>query len=843
MEEYPASASDTTGPVEHLCLVATSDAELGTGLATFVSDGLQRNEQCVCFLGQGSRSALTAALPALGLDATELRERRVLLFEPGGDASTIRRSLSDLRDAARGEGFAGVCCALEPARHAIDGADVVAREAAIDEAVLLSSVSVLCVLDTRTHAPWAVADAIRCHERVIVAGVVHANPGYEPPALALSPEGSTRLSFALSRLTQSTAEPVVGVQDDLYSSVFMNTPDGIAVIDRDLTIIGVNAVAARLYDQGPIVGKKCFQVFRAAEERCVECPCLRSMETGEAARTVEPRFDASGRPTGWMELRSFPLRNRTSGEICGAIEYARDVTDTLAVEEERRRLSSVVEQAGESVLITDPDGTVCYVNSAFERDTGYTRDEVLGRHPRLLGAGERDDIYFQGIMERLVRGEGWTGRLTKRRKDGTTYEEEATMAPVRDPAGNIVNFVAMGRDVTREVALEQQLHQAMKMEVVGRLAGGVAHDFNNLLAVILSYANLVASNLEDDDPLRQDVQEIVTAGKRAAALTRQLLIFSRREVVQPQVIHINGVVEQMDKLLRRTLGEDIELRTHLAGEPWRVLIDPGQLEQVLINLAVNARDAMPGVGRLTIASENVVIAEGELPDGPEVPPGRYVRLSVTDTGNGMAPDVAARVFEPFFTTKPKGKGTGLGLSTVYGIVTQAGGHVTFETRAGEGTRFRILLPEVDEERVAGDSAEPTVTDGLGETILVVEDEDAVRSGVRRILSQHGYVVLEARHGNEALDVSQRHDGPIHALLTDVVMPQMSGKELAGRLLAQRPDTRLLYMSGYDDDVIAERGALAAGVSYLAKPFTRQGLLQKIRQVLDRREPVSARLAQ
>ncbi|WP_447975046.1 ATP-binding protein [Nitrospira sp. Kam-Ns4a] len=380
--------------------------------------------------------------------------------------------------------------------------------------------------------------------------------------------------------------------------------------------------------------------------------------------------------------------------------------------------------------------------------------------------------------------------------------------------------------------LEAQLLQAQKMEAVGKLAGGVAHDFNNLLTIINGYSHLLLSRLAVNDPLRPDVEEIKQAGDRAAALTQQLLAFSRRQVLIPSVLDLNAVVSGMSSMVQRLLGEDIDLSTALAPALGHVRADRSQLEQVIMNLAVNARDAMPQGGKLTIETANVDI-DDSFRHGQVVAPGRYVLLAVSDTGQGMDEETKARVFEPFFTTKGLGKGTGLGLSTVYGIVRQSGGYIFVYSEPGKGSTFKIYLPRVDEavEPEPAALADPGLPRG-NETILLVEDEPGVRMLVRDTLELQGYTVLEARHGIEALVLSSRHPGPVHLLLTDVVMPQMSGREVAAQLLAARPDVKVLYMSGYAENSVVHHGILDPGTAFLQKPFTPDVLVRRVREVLD-----------
>jgi nitrogen-specific signal transduction histidine kinase/CheY-like chemotaxis protein len=391
----------------------------------------------------------------------------------------------------------------------------------------------------------------------------------------------------------------------------------------------------------------------------------------------------------------------------------------------------------------------------------------------------------------------------------------------------------VAREVTDRKRLEEQLRQAQKMEAVGQLAGGVAHDFNNLLGVITGYGELLARDLGPDHPARRRVEQIRKAADRAVGLTRQLLAFSRKQVLEPKVLDLSAVVADLESMLRRLIGENVHIVTVFGQGLGRVKADPGQIEQVIVNLAVNARDAMPGGGKLIIETADVEIDESYVRNHRYVEPGPFVMLAVSDTGQGMDPDILSRVFEPFFTTKEEGRGTGLGLSTVYGIVKQSGGHITVYSEPGRGTTFKVYLPRVGEkaaEIVA--TAPPAPPPSGSETVLLVEDADGLRVMIRELLEGGGYTVLEASNPGDALKRAEEHRGPLHVVLTDVIMPGMSGPDLAARLEAMRPGLRLVYMSGYTDEAIGHHGMLDGGTHFLQKPFTSDALLHKIRQVLD-----------
>ncbi|MBU0704055.1 MAG: PAS domain S-box protein, partial [Chloroflexi bacterium] len=543
-----------------------------------------------------------------------------------------------------------------------------------------------------------------------------------------------------------------------------------------------------------------------------------------------------GEVMGSLGVDAVEAHHFTAEEVDLAHRVAEQVGGALAralLEETQQRLSAAVEQSAEIVIITDTKDTIVYVNPAFERITGYSRAEAVGQTPALLMSGKHDDAFYCELWETISAGRVWQGRFVNRKKDGSLYTEDSTVTPVRNRLGEIVNYVTVKRDVTRELQLEEQFHQAQKMEAVGRLAAGVAHDFNNLLTIIHLSSRLLERKLHPEDPLWPHVKRIQEAGQWAANLTKQLLAFSRREIAEPQVLDLNQVLGELDKMLQRLIGEDIELTTLLADDLWPAKVDPTQVEQVVVNLAVNARDAMPGGGKLTIETANVVLDEEYAAHHLEVEPGEYILLAVSDTGTGMSDDVKAHLFEPFFTTKEKGKGTGLGLATVFGIVKQNKGHVWVYSEPGQGTSFKIYLPCASEGAAKPVQPLPPLAAARGsETVLLVEDETVVRELVRDILAAQGYRVLAARDGVEALQVAGEHEGPIHLLVTDVVMPRLSGKALADQLRSSRPEMRVLYTSGYTDNAIAHHGVLDEGVHFLSKPFELEALARKVRDVLD-----------
>jgi two-component system cell cycle sensor histidine kinase/response regulator CckA len=441
----------------------------------------------------------------------------------------------------------------------------------------------------------------------------------------------------------------------------------------------------------------------------------------------------------------------------------------------------------------------------------------------------RKDLASAGNARRVSR---------HRKKDGSIITVEVT-AHDFDFEQRSARLV-LANDVTERLRLEEQLRQSQKMEAIGRLAGGVAHDFNNMLSVILSYGEILLADMKPGEPMRDEVEEIRKAGKRAADLTRQLLMFSRQQVLEPKVLDLNEILSGMEKMLQRILGADVDLVTMPASSLGRVRVDRSSIEQVIMNLAVNARDAMPTGGRLTMETSNVVLDDAYARSHLGAAAGRYVMLAITDTGTGMDQATLARIFEPFFTTKEVGKGTGLGLSTVFGITQQCGGGVWAESEPGKGTTFKVYLPRVDSEAEAANRLEAQPTSSRGaETILLVEDDDQVRAVARGILRRHGYHVIDARNAGEALLSAEKHAGRIHLLLSDVVMPQMSGPELAKRLAGTRPEMKVLCMSGYTDDSIVRHGVIEARFAFIQKPITPETLSKRVREVLESTESPSS----
>jgi PAS domain S-box-containing protein len=644
------------------------------------------------------------------------------------------------------------------------------------------------------------------------------------------------LGYGRDITARKQAEERLAAEQHLLNGLITTTPDRIYFKDRESRFIKVNEAFAHvqeLSDPRMLLGKTDFDVFGEQHARQAYEDEQRIMAAGEPMIDKEEREDWPDGHVTWVTSTKLPLRD-SRGKIIGIVGISRDITERKRAEESHARLAKAVEQAAESIVIADTHGTIVYANPAFEKTSGYTCAEALGQNSRLLKSGKQDAGFYRRMWDVLVHGQIWSGHFINRRKDGTLYEEEATISPVRDAAGNLVNYVAVKRDVTREVQLETQLRQSQKMEAIGQLAGGVAHDFNNILAAMMMQAEMAAMVENTPGEVQEGLHEIRAAAERAANLTRQLLLFSRRQVMQPQDLDLNEIVTSLAKMLQRIIGEDVRLQLHLHPVPLIIHADAGMLDQVLMNLAVNARDAMSQGGRLLIETSEKTVDENIARLNPEAAPGRYACISVSDTGRGIPPEVLPRIFEPFFTTKEPGKGTGLGLATVYGIVKQHQGWLKVYSEPGRGANFQIFLPAstATVADLARAAARPKPRGGT-ETILLVEDEPAVRTLTRAILERKGYKVLEAANGAEALNVWQEHREAVSLLLTDLVMPGgMTGQQLARQIQVERPNLKVIFISGYSAEMAGRELQLRRGESFIQKPCAPDQLLETVRQCLD-----------
>ncbi len=531
--------------------------------------------------------------------------------------------------------------------------------------------------------------------------------------------------------------------------------------------------------------------------------------------------------TALMSARTITLNNEPH-----IISITRDITQRKQDAADLERLKVAIEHSGEIILVTDTDGNIQYANPAFEKITGFTLTEALRKNTCILKSDMHDQTFYNDMWHTISSGRTWTGRIVNRKKDGTLYTEEATISPVFDGKGKIVNYVAIKHDITAQLKLEAQYLQAQKMESIGRLTGGVAHDFNNILAIIIGYTELAMQQTEPSQKVQVYLKNIFDAANRSVDIVRQLLAFSRKQTITPKVLDLNNTVESMLNMLRRMIGEDIDLVWIPAPELAPVHIDPIQIDQILANLCVNARDAIDGHGKITIETDMAILDAEYCSHNVDCKPGTYAVLSVSDSGCGMQQEVIDKIFEPFFTTKGS-SGTGLGLSTAYGIVKQNNGFINVYSKPGVGTTLKTYLPIQNEELTVQEEQEPEQPcRGRGETILLVEDDPNILTLGTTMLKALGYQVVKAGSPHEALEYAKQHAAGIDLLLTDVIMPDMNGKELSRQLLALNPDLKLVYMSGYSTNIIAQHGVLDPDVLYLQKPFSILQIAERVRHALD-----------
>ena len=620
-------------------------------------------------------------------------------------------------------------------------------------------------------------------------------------------------------------------------AIFDSSLDSLVIIDADGIIIGWNPEAEKVFgwSGAEVTGRVLSDTIVPSRYRDAHRAGLaRFLATGEGP-VLSRRFETIAVCRNGMEfpveLTVTPVRMGTTWLFSGVVRDLRERRQAdESLRKERDFSDTMIESLPGLFYLFDGDGRFARWNRNFELASGYSAEEIAGLGPLDFFAGDDRRVVAQRIGEVFAEGTS-SVEADFVAKDGTRTPYFLTGRRVVVEGKPCV--VGMGLDITARRRLEQQFLQAQKMEAVGRLAGGIAHDFNNLITVIAQSCELLLVNLAEDAPIREDVVEIRKAGNRAATLTRQLLAFSRNQVQVPRVLDLNAVVADMDKLLRRLLGEDVDVIATLAPGLDAVRADPGQVEQVIVNLAVNARDAMPDGGKLTIETHEVELNAAYAETHVGVTPGRYVLLAVSDTGTGMSRETQARIFEPFFTTKEGGKGTGLGLATVYGIVTQSGGPATAHSEDGHGTTFKIYLPRVsDAPEAVTKAATPAASLKGSETVLIVEDDDAIRRISSRVLENLGYRALTAASGEEALRLAERSAFAIDILVSDLVLRGMSGRELVATLARERPGLRVLFVSGYTDDAVIHRGLVEPGAPFLQKPFALDSLARKVREVLD-----------
>ncbi len=640
----------------------------------------------------------------------------------------------------------------------------------------------------------------------------------------------------------------------LSSDLLETLPDAIVAVNRDGTIVQINSQTQALfgYTRDELIGQK-IEILVPESYRRQHHHHRKDIAETPKTRRMGANLDLSGRRRNGSEFPvEISLSPVTTEDGMFVLSAIRDISDRKRIAEElrraneelhrrtaeqlgeyRSRLALIIDSSEDAIIGKDLNGIITSWNKGAERIYGYTPEEAIGQHISLLAPSDRPEEIPE-ILEKIAQGESIEHSESVRvTKDGRRLDVSISVSPLRDAKGDVIGASAIARDITAQKRAESQLHQSQKMEAIGRLAGGVAHDFNNILGIIRACTEFLRDRIDSAAESSLYVENIKKAIERGSSLTRQLLAFSRSSAIQPRVLDLNERLKDVSKLLRPLMGDDVEILVVSKSPAAVVEADPGQLDQIVVNLAVNARDAMPRGGKFILETATARFDEAFAEQHQSMTPGKYVLLAVSDTGNGMDGATVSRIFEPFFTTKEVGKGTGLGLATVYGIVKQSAGHILVYSELGHGTTFKIYLPSADHK--IGLESKPEVETvspkRQGATILLVEDDEIMRSLTRQALEEHGYSVVEADDGKSALEWTQSHPGPIDLLLTDVVMRRMSGPELVDRLSVSHPSLKVVYMSGYTGELIAEREVLKRGITLLEKPFTRAALLNTLHATL------------
>lgn len=661
--------------------------------------------------------------------------------------------------------------------------------------------------------------------------LLDSHPLVDPnPATQVLQLLATRVAAELER---ERSDHLLRVREREFRTLAENSPDNISRYDIDCRTIYINPALEKALGlpASALLGTTPMEAPRIDENQRYQEKLANVLTTGEASE-MDLVMPDRGEGERFHNIR-FVAERGEDGTITGVLAIGRDITERKDAEENLRKLSQAIEQSPVSIVITDTTGKVEFVNRKFSEISGYSREEVMGKNPRIFKTEYTSAAEYKELWQTISTGGIWSGEFLNRKKNGDLFWEQATIAPVRDPRKGITHYVAVKEDITERRHLEDQLRQVQKLESVGQLAGGVAHDFNNMLAVILGRTEMALRKVAPDDPLFVSLQEIHKAAERSADLTRQLLAFARKQFIKPRVLDLNEALAGMLTMLRRLIGEDINLAWLPSIESLPVKMDPVQLDQILVNLCINARDAIVKAGKITIETQQVVFSEKYCTAHAEFLPGEYALLAVSDDGSGMDKATLERIFEPFFTTKEVGRGTGLGLATTYGIVRQNNGFINVYSEPGQGTTFRIYLPRATDpafpQRAKGE--QPPLAQGQ-ETILLVEDEPSILIMTQQLLESCGYRVLPAATPAEAIQVAKDRNGRIHLLITDVVMPGMNGRELAETLMEEYPEVKCLYMSGYPTNVIMRQGIIEQGVHFIPKPFSLEALAAMVRRALD-----------
>ncbi len=840
-------------PGDHLCCIYETDEEHRAILTPYMRQGLERNEKVVYIVDARTAETVEEYLRQDGLDTRPFLDKGQLVilsvaeaymrdgrFDPELMISLLRHET----DRALSEGYAAlrVTGEMSWALKGLPGSErLIEYESKLNNFFPGSSCIAVCQYDRRRFTPELLLQVLATHPIAVIGAEVYENFHFVPPERFLVHDFPTAIlghwieGLRIRRLMKS-GEDALRESEEQFRAIFENSKDGVLLTVPDGSILAANSPACE------ILGRTEEEICRAGRAGVVDMsdPRLPSLleERSRAGMCMgELNFVRKDGTKFPVEIFSRVYKDRYGNPQTSMI--FRDITERRRTEEALRESESkyrlLVQNATDAIVIAQ-DGVIKFANPMAERITGHSPEE-LGRMPFLdLVHPEDREAVFEQYKKRLegeVLPAPYSFRVRNKTGDELWVQLSTTLIDW-DGRPATLNFV---RDVTLQRKLESQLFVSQKMDAVGRLAGGIAHDFNNLLTAIIGYCDQALSRIDGDGPLGRDIGEIQKASNRCAKLTQQLLAFSRKQIMLPKVINLNDVVADMDNLMRRLIGEDIRLVSAPGKDLWNVKIDPGQIEQVIANLVINSRDAMPRGGQLTIETANVELDE-LYPRGHEnIPPGSYVKLAVSDTGCGMDERTKARIFEPFFTTKEKG--TGLGLATAYGIVKQSGGSIDVYSEPGLGTTIKIYIPRVSEEAVAIPRQSPVPHEKLhgGETVLVVEDEDVVRILVRQILVHYGYDVLDAGCGDEAIDVCSRRKATIHLMLTDVVLPDITGMELSKRLAVIMPGMKVIFMSGYTNIGNLQEGVLESDLAFIQKPFSSESLARKIREVLDSKSTV------
>jgi two-component system, cell cycle sensor histidine kinase and response regulator CckA len=646
----------------------------------------------------------------------------------------------------------------------------------------------------------------------------------------LVPAIKRELNEAIVRRKRSLAEDALTATEARFQSLVEQSLVGIFMLQDDVFTY-VNPKFGQIfgYRQDELIGLKTLLDLVARDDQIrVITQFLRPLQ--EVSLSLHFYFRGRRGDATPIELEVNGTRTELNGKpaIIGSLL---DITERKRAEEQLSKLWQAVEQSPVSVVITDLRGRIEYVNPRFTEVTGYSEAELVGQNPRILKSGTMDRDFYQNLWQTISSGREWHGELHNKKKSGELFWESGSISAVKNSEGRITHFVAVKEDVTERKQSFDQLRQVQKMEAIGQLAGGIAHDFNNLLTIINGYSTLLIRGLEGGSPMRKEAEQILRAGERAADLTRQLLSFSRRQILEPKVLNINIQVQSVEKMLRRLIGEHIELVTHLSADIGFIKIDPGQVEQIIMNLVVNARDASETGGEIIIETGNCELDDIFSLQHPGSVAGSYVKIAVRDRGFGMTEEVKRRLFEPFFTTKEMGRGTGLGLATVYGIVKQSGGYIDVISEPEQGASFNIYLPRVFQpaDALKRQAAEEPLQGS--QTIMVVEDEPGVLNLVVHTLRKRGFSVFETTDPEHGVTLFEEHLEEIDMLLTDVVMPFMSGPALAEMLVGKKPQLKVLFMSGHTDNKVSFEKILEQGVPFLPKPFTSDTLIKKVRETL------------